>query len=370
MKGRIRNIKPELAKHWLLWQLGRVTGWPQLPLWYALLWCWTDRRERFVWNAQRLKSEIAPYDDVNFEHVLNVLANAGFILKYRIGARTYGWIPRFLHHQHINGREDDSVLPAPPAGPLLAHAEEQTLWASTTSFEGPESLLAGPRCFDEAISADSSDLGTREPHVPHVHPILSHPVEDGSLQEEGTSQDIKSGTRARGTHTLALRNSALPAVAAKLDSSALLGRLAAVFTEIAVQSRTRVSVDEVRRMKAEMVFLYWQARYDHPKSVIVKNDKRIAKIIARLKENDDDVSELLYALDGASHDRWIMGLDPKSEGKKYDGLETILRDRAQVERFASTRKKFRDGVPHKLIPELEAALRGDGTVNNQETIDG
>jgi hypothetical protein len=45
------------------------------------------------------------------------------------------------------------------------------------------------------------------------------------------------------------------------------------------------------------------------------------------------VHELLYAIDAARADDWIIGRDPKSP-KKYDGIEVIFRDRPQIERLS------------------------------------
>jgi hypothetical protein len=46
-------------------------------------------------------------------------------------------------------------------------------------------------------------------------------------------------------------------------------------------------------------------------------------------------------------DDWIMGRDPKAP-RKYDGIEVILRDRAQIERFAGETKGWRKKEPHPL----------------------
>jgi len=63
--------------------------------------------------------------------------------------------------------------------------------------------------------------------------------------------------------------------------------------------------------------------------------KRASQITARLRENGADVTELLYAVDGALRDDWIMGRAPKTNGQTYNGIETIFRERAQVERLVA-----------------------------------
>jgi hypothetical protein len=76
------------------------------------------------------------------------------------------------------------------------------------------------------------------------------------------------------------------------------------------------------------VFNEWQRVHSHP---IAKLDpKRIGRIRSALKLRGPE--ELKQAIRGALKDDWLMGRDPKSP-RKYDGLETILRDSAQIERL-------------------------------------
>jgi hypothetical protein len=54
---------------------------------------------------------------VNFEAALEALAARGFILRYSVAGVEYGQVADWHEHQHINGRERASVLPAPAASP-------------------------------------------------------------------------------------------------------------------------------------------------------------------------------------------------------------------------------------------------------------
>lgn len=356
MKGRIRNIKPELGKHWLLWRLGELTGF-RLAEWYALLWCYTDRRGRFVWNPSRLKAEIAPYDTVNFEHVLNVLANGAFVVKYRVGVRVYGWIPRFPDHQHFNGREDDSVLPPPPAS---AQAAYENAWqsAEAAAFDSVAAVIAEPLCVadeqNEGNFTDDSDLDTRGAHVGHVHPIPSHPVQGSGDSEKQNGTREKNGNGTSSSRAVTRR--AAVAVTGKMTPAKVLEAIGGVFAELSEATDKRLAVDDERALKAQMCFLYWVAKFKHFGAIATP--ERMRRIVARLKENGDDVGEILYALDGGFRDDWLMGRDPRSNGKKWDGLDTLLRDREQVEKLSRAMPAFLKGKPHPLLPKLEAALRG------------
>ncbi|MFV8925453.1 replication protein [Serratia fonticola] len=76
------------------------------------------------------------------------------------------------------------------------------------------------------------------------------------------------------------------------------------------------------------VFEFWKATHNHPTSKL--DDKRRKRITARLSEGYP-VDDLLAAISGALYDPWLMGKNPGN--KRYDGIETLLRDAAQVERL-------------------------------------
>ena len=107
---RIRTYKPEFFTHPLLADLDRIS---QLPVRISLmgLWSCSDREGRFKWDARRLGAQILPYDHVDFEIILDILAENKFIVKYEVDGKTYGFVPSFSRHQVINNREQESSLP-------------------------------------------------------------------------------------------------------------------------------------------------------------------------------------------------------------------------------------------------------------------
>lgn len=108
---------------------------------------------------------------------------------------------------------------------------------------------------------------------------------------------------------------------------------------------------------ARIVFSYWQDVMRKPRAIF--DDRRKTRIITRLRENSGDVGELLYAIDGAEKDDWLMGRDPKSNGKKYNDIDTIFRDRAQVEKLAETMKGYLADKTHPVVDALDVIDRGD-----------
>lgn len=111
--ARIRTIKPAFFKHEELFDAEQASGLP-LRLAFAGLWGQCDRDGRFAWRPRALKSDILPFDTVDFAAVLNALAERGFVIKYEAGGETFGHIPTWGKHQHINLREPASNIPEPP----------------------------------------------------------------------------------------------------------------------------------------------------------------------------------------------------------------------------------------------------------------
>lgn len=108
---RIRTIKPEFFLHEELFDLEEETGLP-IRVAFAGLWCAADREGRFLWKIRRLKSQILPYDDVDFAALMSALLGKGFVERYGPDGE-YGLIPSFKTHQHINQREAQSTIPGP-----------------------------------------------------------------------------------------------------------------------------------------------------------------------------------------------------------------------------------------------------------------
>jgi hypothetical protein len=139
----------------------------------------------------------------------------------------------------------------------------------------------------------------------------------------------------------------------KRTADAIIAKLGEVMASVAEGTRERISVEKVREAKADLVFSYWATRMGHRAAIY--DSKRERRLLARLKENGDDIHELLYAIDGAIRDDWLMGRDPKSP-RKYDGIEVIFRDREQVERLAGATPGWRKKAPHPLAVKYGEAL--------------
>lgn len=113
MRARIRTVKPEFFKHEDLFETELETGLP-VRLAYIGLWTQADREGRFEWRPRILKTDIMPYDEVDFSRVLDALSSRGLVVRYAVQGKAYGFIPSWHRHQVINNRESGSLLPPPP----------------------------------------------------------------------------------------------------------------------------------------------------------------------------------------------------------------------------------------------------------------
>jgi hypothetical protein len=114
---------------------------------------------------------------------------------------------------------------------------------------------------------------------------------------------------------------------------------------IGAETTARLSQGALRGVQVKIAFAYWGKRLGHEQTLL--DPKRVKLLDQRLVENGGNLSELLYAIDGALKDDWIMGRDPKST-KRYDGVETIFQDRAHIEKYAASVVQFREGKPHPM----------------------
>lgn len=153
----------------------------------------------------------------------------------------------------------------------------------------------------------------------------------------------------------------LPAILGKRNIESIRDRLIAVTEEIQAGTRKRLARDQIRKLQAETLFAYWQAKFNKPRAWL--DDKRERIIVKRLEENKGDISELFFVLDGALKDDWVTG-KATNANHPNDGIEYIFRDRARVEQFANLCRKYRDGETHGMAKRYGAILSDADAATN------
>lgn len=115
--ARIRTIKPGFWTHEGIFDAEQKHNVQfQLRIAYGALINQVDKQGRFEWRPRQLKLGIMPYDNVDFEKLLDILEQEAFIKSYVVDGKKYGAILSFKKHQCTNKHEAESTLPVPPWG--------------------------------------------------------------------------------------------------------------------------------------------------------------------------------------------------------------------------------------------------------------
>lgn len=115
--SRSRNLKPGFFKNEDLAELPF-----EVRILYQGLWCLADREGRMEDRPKRIKAEVFPYDDVDVNVGLSMLADSGFIVRYETDGGQYIQVLTFLKHQNPHCKEAPSTIPArckPGASPEI-----------------------------------------------------------------------------------------------------------------------------------------------------------------------------------------------------------------------------------------------------------
>lgn len=122
--------------------------------------------------------------------------------------------------------------------------------------------------------------------------------------------------------------------------------------------------EQLYRTQAALAFSYWAATYQKRRPLLDVKRERV--LVQRLEENRGDLSELLWALDGARRDAYVIGT---RTGQRHDQVEWLLRDRSNVEYYAELMAAYRRGETHPMVAkwsdELAQLTDEDGVVVEQ-----
>ena len=110
--ARARNIKPAFFQNEELAELS-----PLCRLAFIGMWTIADFKGCIELRPKRLKIQLLPYDNCNFEEIVSALEKSRFISTYSVQGQTYLKIINFEKHQtpHKNEKEAGSGIPDLPA---------------------------------------------------------------------------------------------------------------------------------------------------------------------------------------------------------------------------------------------------------------
>lgn len=99
----------------------------------------------------------------------------------------------------------------------------------------------------------------------------------------------------------------------------------------------------------EHIFQHWQNVFDHPQAVLDEKRKRLIRQALKSGYTEDQLCE---AITGCSYTPHNMGYN--DNGQRYDGLQVILRDADQIDRFIHNAHN-----PPKLMNEADKLLHSN-----------
>lgn len=279
MIPKIRTVKPELFSHEGLFEAEVDCQLPLRLAFIALFTC-CDREGRFRWQPRRLKRDLLPYDNLDLSSVLEALATRGFIKKYEHESECYGCIPSWSKHQYINNHETKSLIP-----PL----ERVT-----------EALLKNPntdnRLKIESASENDACL-TTESRVPDDVARACT-----SMHGSGTSMHVGKGKEGNG------REHGREGKGSFVESGATRPRAV--------------------KYPIQKIFEHWQHVMHHPNANL---DHKRKAIIEKALAFGYTAEQLCNAITGCSYTPHNVG--DNDRGQRFDGLQLILRDGDQIDRF-------------------------------------
>ncbi len=174
--ARIRSLKPSFFTD------SELAALPALHrIAFQGLWCHADKAGRLDDKPRELKVKVLPFDDCDFDAILDDLSKpkdggAGFIVRYQVGAKRYIAVSKW-EHQHPHHKEPDSLIPGPDhESALVRHwAEPVPAPSQPVGFlslgSGFLSLGAGVREATPPPPSENMD-GDDEPTVKVLRPEL------------------------------------------------------------------------------------------------------------------------------------------------------------------------------------------------------
>ena len=236
----------------------------------------------------------------------------------------------------------------------LARLSAPDVWSRTKEHEGRRiievdggwRLLNYPK-YRELRDADERRMQTREAVRRHRAKEKANPI-TVSTSKHGKPRKAQAEAEAEAeadteTTTTHVEPSGSTSVVKRATVGEIQAHLAQVLADVQAGTQQRLRATEVRELQAELVFAYWAAKLDHHGARLDK--KRLNRLTARLRENEGDVHELLFVVDGVLRDPHLLGQNQTAT--KYDGIETVFRDRGQVERLAAL-AHYAPGQQHQM----------------------
>lgn len=104
--ARIRTIKPDFFFDEKITELDH-----KARLAFIGLWCYADKEGKMEDKPKVLKAKLFPYENIDFDKILTVLADVNMISRYAVEGKNFLIINNFQKHQRPHHTEKKSEIP-------------------------------------------------------------------------------------------------------------------------------------------------------------------------------------------------------------------------------------------------------------------
>jgi len=170
---------------------------------FAGLWTIADRRERLEDCPLRIKAQLFPYDNLDINKLLQMLADSedGFVIRYAADGKNYIQIPNFEKHQNFHKDEAESVIPPSPTVNTTVAPCEQALYLVSSILD------------IEACNTEESLLVETSQSCPNLNAsVQSGRVADGisEIEKSDLLFPMEQPAESRGNPEVKTKNSKKP----------------------------------------------------------------------------------------------------------------------------------------------------------------
>ena len=134
--ARIRSIKPEFFIDEDLQDLEASNLGAYCMLVFAGLWGHCSKDGVFEYKPRTLKLSILPFITFNMVDTLALLEGAGFIRRFCVEDKEYGFVPSFEKHQRISGKEAQYSPKLPAFTPVTQEGSNGEATGKNQGSEG------------------------------------------------------------------------------------------------------------------------------------------------------------------------------------------------------------------------------------------
>jgi hypothetical protein len=177
--ARIRTVKPEFFRHEGLQDLEAENKGSYVMLVFEALWTQCDSQGVFKWKPRMMKLDILPFLEYDLNKTLKILVGKGYVIKYSVDGEEYGYVPTFLEHQRITGKEATEGVKHPlPSGGVSDSEKEAPEKQQGSNREAPKPKSMD--FIDQIVKAFSEEYETLN-KLPYV--IITQGKERAAAQK-------------------------------------------------------------------------------------------------------------------------------------------------------------------------------------------